>query len=172
MRSCKRSVMAIAMLVVISMPLCIFIFWKMQQLVVKHEMREKLGHAQLQTIEIAASDVHWHEENREILVDGKLFDVASQTPIPGTNKIRFVGLFDEEETELEYKTGRLVRDKEKNEEETQKLLVQAVWLFNSPLQNSDLLDAMFVDVSKKYSSLIADRVPLVDIAIPAPPPKA
>jgi hypothetical protein len=172
MRSCKRSVMAMAMLIVISMPLAIFIFWKMQQLAVKHEMREKLGRAQLQTIEIAASDVHWYEENREILIDGKLFDVASQTPIPGTDRIRFVGLFDEEETDLEYKTGRLVREKEKNEEETQKLLVQAIWLFNSPLQNTDLPDAMFADVSKKYTSLIADRVPLVDLAIPAPPPKA
>lgn len=167
----KRTLMAAAMLVLISMPIGLFIYYKIQQVIVKHEMREKLEHSELQTIDIHASDVRWYEENREIIVEGKLFDVLSQSKIAGTDIIRFSGLFDEVETELEYKTGRLLREKEKNDD-TQKLLVQAVWLFNSPLQNSASLTALYAECSKSYNPLIATRVPLVDISVPAPPPKA
>lgn len=163
--------MAAAMLVLISIPLGLFVYYKVRQIIVRHEMKEKLGHAQLQTIELHESDVHWYEEGREILVNGKLFDVLSQQKVAGTHNVRFFGLFDEAETELEYKTGRLIREKEKNDD-SQKLIVQAVWLFNSPIQRPESLATLFADHSKKYTSLITARIPLVDIAIPVPPPKA
>src|SRR5688572_21846887 len=161
----KRTLMAAAMLVLISMPIVLFIYYKVQQIIVKHEMMEKLEHSELQTIDIHASDVRWYEENREIIVKGKLFDVLSQSKIPGTDIIRFTGLFDEKETELEYKTGRLLREKEKNDD-TQRLLVQAVWLFNSPLQHSASLAPLYPGSSTTYNPLIATRVPLFDISVP------
>jgi hypothetical protein len=167
----KRKLLAAAMLVLISMPLGLFVYYKVQQVVVRHEMKEKLEHAELQTIEIPATDVRWYEKNREIIVRGKLFDVLSQSPVPGTDKIRFTGLFDEAETELEYKTGRLLQEKEKTDD-SQKQLVQAVWLFNSPLQNPDVLAGFYTDISKSYFPFLTTRVPLADLSIPAPPPKA
>src|SRR5687767_12377378 len=141
----KRTWMAAALLVLISLPLGLFIYYKVQQMVVRHEMMEKLEHAELQTIELSASDVQWYEENREIIVKGKLFDVLSQSKVPGTDKIRFTGLFDEAETELEYKAGRLIQEKEKNDAGDK--IVQAIWLFNSPIQNSDWLSAMFTEIT-------------------------
>jgi hypothetical protein len=167
----KRTLMAAAMLVLISMPIGLFIFYKIQQIIVKHEMMEKLEHSELQTIDIPAAEVRWYEENREIVVGGKLFDVFSQTKIAGTDIIRFSGLFDEAETELEHKTGRLLQEKEKNDD-THKLLVQAVWLFNSPLQSSASLSTLYTESSKAYNPFIATGVPLADISVPAPPPKA
>jgi|ADGO01.1.fsa_nt_gi hypothetical protein len=110
----KQSILAAAMLVLISIPAGLFVMYKVQKALVRHEMREKLHIGSgLQTIVLHQSQVKWHEEDREIVVNGTLFDVLSQTLIPGTDSIRFTGLFDIEETELEYKTGRLVREKEK-----------------------------------------------------------
>lgn len=166
----KRTMLAAAMLVLISLPLALFIYYKVSQIIVRHEMMEKLEHAELQTIELSAADVKWYEEDREIVVKGKLFDVLTQTKIPGTDTIRFTGLFDEAETELEYKAGRLIQEQEKNEGEDK--MVEAFWLFNSPIQDVHLLAAMFTEVTKPYFPIIETSVPLVHIAIPAPPPKA
>ena len=85
MSSCKRSVMAVAVLVAISMPLCLFLYWKVQQLIVRHEMMEKLEQSNLVNIELPAASVEWYEEEKEIIVQGRLFDVKSYTTIPGTN---------------------------------------------------------------------------------------
>jgi hypothetical protein len=170
MTSGKRNYIALTLLLLISIPVVLFIYYKVQQVIVRHEMMKKLEYAQLQTIELAASDVRWYEKDREIIVKGKLFDVVSQTKVPGTDKILFAGLFDEAETELEFKAGRLLREQEKNDASDK--LVETIWLFNSPIQNSDQLSAMFTEVSTSYYPLIPSRMPLVDIAIPAPPPKA
>lgn len=170
MTSGKRNFIASTLLLLISIPIVLFIYYKVQQILVRHEMMEKLEHTELQTIKMDASDVRWYEENREIIVKGKLFDVVSQAKLPGTDTILFTGLFDEEETELEYKAGRLLREKEKNDSNDK--LVQAIWLFNSPIQHSQQLSAMFTEVSKSYFPLIASRIPLADLSIPAPPPKA
>jgi hypothetical protein len=171
MRFCKRSVLAIAMLVIISMPLGLFMYWKVQQWIVRHEMMEKLEHAQLQTIEIPASDVKWHEKDREIVVKGKLFDVISQSQVPGTGNIRFTGLFDEAETELEYKTGRLLREKEKNDD-SRKLIVQAVWLLSCPLPGPPAIAELNADTEISYNAYITGNFPVADLSIPAPPPKS
>lgn len=167
----KQTIMAAAMLVLISMPAGLFMLYKVQKVLVKHEMREKLDIGSgLQTVVLHQSQVKWHEVNREIVVNGTLFDVLSQTPVPGTDSISFSGLFDEEETELEYKTGRLIREKEKGDD-TQRLIAQSVWIFNSPLQKSASLTAISTETSTIYNPLIVASILLADISVPAPPPK-
>lgn len=164
--------MAAAMLILISMPAGLFIFYKVQQVLVKHEMRAKLENGSgLQTVVLHQSQVKWHEENREIVVNGTLFDVLSKTPIPNTDSISFTGLFDEEETELEYKTGRLIKEKEERHDDTQRLIAQSVWIFNSPLQKSVSLSTISTETSTTYNSFIIARIPLADLSVPAPPPK-
>ena len=111
MNSCKRSVMAVAMLILISMPVGLFLTWKVQQLIQKHEMMEKLEHAQLQTITIPETSVEWYEVDKEIIVNGRMFDVKSYHKIPGTLEVSFTGLFDDAETEIEVKVKRLLHQK-------------------------------------------------------------
>jgi len=69
------------------------------------EMEERLERSNLQTISVPVKDFHWYEENREIVVDGMMFDVKS-IERKGDEYI-ITGLFDKEETDLHIAMGRL-----------------------------------------------------------------
>ena len=102
------------MLLMISMPVWLFVYWQVQQLIVQHEMEEKLEHAQLQTIRLTATAVQWHKKNKEIVIDGRLFDVKSQSISNGI--ATFTGLFDDEETVIRQQVNRLMQQQQdKNE---------------------------------------------------------
>jgi hypothetical protein len=168
MNSCKRSVMAVAMLIVISMPVGLLLTWKMQQLIQKHEMMEKLEHAQLQTITIPETSFEWYEADKEIIVDGRLFDVRSYYKIPGTINVSFTGLFDDAETEIEDKVKKMLRQKEKNDA-ARKMLA---WLFFCPLQETEIISRVHFISAPDFTLYITHNIPIPDLSIPAPPPKA
>lgn len=168
MNSCKRSVMAVAMLIVISMPVGLFLAWKVQQLVQKHEMMEKLEHAQLQILTLPETSVEWYEEDKEIIVNGRLFDVKSYHKIPGTVEVSFTGLFDDAETEIEGKVKRLLKQKEKNDS-AKKLLA---WLFFCPVQDTEVVSRIYLTNGPDFTLYITHSIPIPDLSIPAPPPKA
>lgn len=168
MNSCKRSVMAVAMLIVISMPVGLFLTWKLQQLLQKHEMMERLEHAQLQTITIPETSVEWYEKDKEIIINGRLFDVKSYRRIPGTIHVSFTGLFDDAETEIEDKVKKLLRQKEKNNA-AKKLLT---WLFFCPLQDTETISRIYLTNETDFTLYITHSIPIPDLSIPSPPPKA
>lgn len=164
----KRWIIAFVMLVVISTPSFLFMLWKFQQVIVRYEMMEKLDRSKLQTIKIPASQVHWHEENREIVVDGILFDVKSFEKITGTDSMLFIGLFDLEETELEEKSGKLIQ--EKNEPD-KTILIQNMWLFFCPWDESLQWHLVYVSDLTVLAYYTSGNMPMADLSTPAPPPK-
>ncbi len=86
------------MLLLVAAPFIFFVFFFVQRKVVQHRMIEKLEQASLQTISINKVDIVWVKENKEALINGKLFDVKSYSI--SNNKIILSGLFDEDEDEL------------------------------------------------------------------------
>jgi hypothetical protein len=167
MNSCKRSVMAVAMLIVISMPVGLFLTWKVQQLIQKHEMMERMEHAQLQTITLPETSVEWYEKDKEIIVGGRLFDVKTYHKIPGTIQVSFTGLFDDAETEIEDKVKKMLRQKEKSNT-AKKLLA---WLFFCPLQDTQTIARIYFTSEPDFTLYITHSIPIPDLSIPAPPPK-
>lgn len=61
-------------------------------------MKEKLEEEMLHTIVVPAKQLIWAKYNKEIRVDGKMFDIKSMR-VENDNYI-FTGLYDEEETAL------------------------------------------------------------------------
>jgi hypothetical protein len=131
-------------------------------------MMERLEQAHLQTIEIPATSVQWHEEDREIIVDGKMFDVKSYHTIAGTVNIRFTGLFDEAETELEEKLKRFLQQNEKNDPGKNVL----AWLFFSPLHDGQALPHCYTFAANSLGHHLSEHIPHTDLSIPAPPPRS
>ncbi len=80
-------------------PLLFVLFFSFKQQVIRHRMHRRLEEQQLHTVVLAENTVRWAEEGKEILIEGRLFDVQSMEHKDGT--IIFHGLYDEEETELE-----------------------------------------------------------------------
>jgi len=170
MRISKRSVLAAAMLVVISMPIGLFLFWKVQQVIVRQEMLKKLGHAPLQTIEIPASAVKWYEKGREIIVEGQMFDVLSYKQIPGTDTISFTGLFDYRETVIKLKVEKLLQLENQDAENEPEF--QAMWIFFFPIKEGPGFCTANFSINAAFTNYITRHFPIPDLSIPAPPPKA
>ena len=61
-------------------------------------MKEELEKGMLQRITISKDDLHWVEQGKEILVNGKMFDVEDL--VHEGNYVTVTGLYDEDETSL------------------------------------------------------------------------
>lgn len=61
-------------------------------------MHRRLEEQQLHSIVLSDDNVHWIRKDKEVLVDGKLFDVEEIESANGITTLH--GLFDEEETQL------------------------------------------------------------------------
>lgn len=65
---------------------------------IKMRVEIALEKSALLTIKLPADQVQWFEEGREILVDGKMFDIKSYSITDGLFTAQ--GIFDEKETEV------------------------------------------------------------------------
>jgi hypothetical protein len=113
MNAAKR-IIGLLLLLIISMPSLLLIFFKTHQLVVRHQMQEKLELANLETIQLPVQSVEWYEEDKEVIIKGQLFDVESYSIHNDT--IILTGLFDEEETEIKKQVQLLLQ--QQNDENT------------------------------------------------------
>ena len=90
--------MAFLLLLSVTMPLFFFVGFLVKQKLVQHEMEERLEDSFLQTITVHVSEFLWVKKNKEVIINGKLFDVKSSTR--NGNQITFTGLYDEDEDKL------------------------------------------------------------------------
>lgn len=82
-------------------------------------MKEKMETEKLQIISISNSEIQWAKPSKEILVEGKMFDIKSFELKDGYTI--FKGLFDDDETILKQK---LKKNSEKNQKSQTQLLTQ------------------------------------------------
>jgi hypothetical protein len=95
----SKKILASFLLLLLATPLFFFIGYLVKREIVCHEMMEKLESASLHTITLDLAEVNWIKANKEVMIEGKLFDVKNSEII--NNKIKLTGLFDYEETKLE-----------------------------------------------------------------------
>lgn len=79
-------------------PMLFTFLFILKQQSVRQRMKGRLEEEMLHTINLADHEVRWVEDGKEIMVDGRMFDVKSVEYLPG--RIIFHGLFDDEETAL------------------------------------------------------------------------
>lgn len=94
------------MLLLVAAPLLFFARYIITQKLVQYEMEERLENSLLQTITIDPSAIQWVKKNKEVSIDGKLFDVKSISHF-GT-KIILTGLFDADENKLKEAFARIM----------------------------------------------------------------
>lgn len=93
-----RKIIAGFFLSVLAVPVCWFFIMQVRQLKVQDEMIEKLEKECLETIRVLPGQVQWYIQNKEIIVNNRLFDVKEFTIVQGVYV--FKGLFDTKETAI------------------------------------------------------------------------
>ena len=91
----RRRIISVFFGLLLALPLLYVTGLQVKQVYIKHSLEERLEARLLKTLFIPTQD--WRRiNNREILIDGKLFDLKSVTET--TDGFLVSGVFDEEET--------------------------------------------------------------------------
>lgn len=163
----KQILASLVLLLIVSIPCLLFVYYQSAQWYIRHEMEEKLENEQLQTIVIPVSDVKWYKENKEIIVEGKLFDVKSVAY--QDEMASFTGLYDHQETNIKAQLENLELEDDENAKNESAVNLISILLFKEEHLNADWL---LNQLSRQYLDYSKNHLLSQDLSIPAPPPKA
>jgi hypothetical protein len=90
-------------------PLLFSVAFVIKQKLIQDQMREKLEQASLQKITVPLAGLTWAKQDKEAIINGRLFDVK-EISISG-NTITLKGLFDDAEDHLVAKIKDMVQHK-------------------------------------------------------------
>ena len=95
-------------------------------------MKRQLEIKMLHTITLAKNDVYWLKDGKEIIINGRMFDVKSFQHA-GDDKISFTGLYDDEETAL---VNKVKENQQTDNNAGGKLLAQLFQLLQASFNNT------------------------------------
>jgi ASC-1-like (ASCH) protein len=130
-------------------------------------MKQRLESKMLHTVTLAENNVQWIKEGKEILVNGRMFDVK-RSEHSGNDKIIFTGLYDDEETLL---VNQVKKNQQNDSNTGSKLLAQFFQLLQAT-NNSVSGEIFFFSFSNNnYFPGQEHRPTSQFIAILTPPPQ-
>lgn len=168
MNSGCKTISAIGILILLTLPGFLIVHYQLMQLHAQHQMEEKLEKKHIQIVHIPVNEIQWHKKNKEIIIDGKLFDIKSITLLNGVAECQ--GLFDEKETEIKEMINQLQQQQEKDNP----LNSRTAEFFSLVFFKEDRLPYSLpccLFHPSVYNS--CDNYPLIysNLSIPTPPPK-
>ena len=165
LRTATKRTTTYLLLLLAALPLVYTLFMGIPQKVIQHRMKEKLETQLLRSVTIAKKDVHWIKDEKEIWVNGRMFDIKSSHLQNG--EYVFSGLYDEEETAL---LEQLQKDQQNNNSDS-KQLVQLFQLLQS-FYNNQQEEIVFLE-NIPGAKFIPEASPLASqfISIFTPPPQ-
>jgi hypothetical protein len=98
MQHCKKIITAFVLLLILAVPLFFSVSVLVKQQIAQYQRNEKFSKEILQTITVSSEAVYWVKAEKEVLFNGKLFDVKSY--IKKSNSISLTGFFDDKEDKL------------------------------------------------------------------------
>ena len=166
MKTATKKITALLFTLLGFAPLLFIIITHIKQQEIRHNMKRQLESNMLHAITLAKNDIYWLTDGKEIIINGRLFDVKSFHPA-GTGKICFTGLYDDDETSLINK----VKENQQTENTTGgKLLTQLFQFLQSACNNTP--EEIFIPpFNNIHFPGIEQRLPSQFMAIISPPPQ-
>lgn len=104
MTGAKKNITALAFLLLVASPLLVLVGYALQKQYLRHQMKEQLEKANLQTLLLQPHQLHWAEAGKELWINNQLFDVKEITRT--SNGYCVKGLFDAQETAINQKAAQ------------------------------------------------------------------
>jgi len=105
----KKIINAVVLLLILATPLFFSVSVLVKQQIVQYQRNEKFSKEILQTITISSTTVYWIKPGKEILFNGKLFEVKFY--VKKGNNISLTGFFDDKEDKLVQQIVKLALQK-------------------------------------------------------------
>lgn len=163
-----KKIATIILLILVAIPVsCPFILL-LKQKAIRKEAASRLEGSNQQVIYLAENDLHWVEKGKELIINGRLFDVKSITP--GHNHlVKVTGLFDNDETSI---VQQIRSGHEKNNSENGRQLMQFLQFQLAMPETGQCSGEISMRSHIHLLPLTAPGLPTSVIDILTPPPQA
>ncbi|NOU37846.1 MAG: hypothetical protein HOO89_03980 [Ferruginibacter sp.] len=162
----QKKILIVVLLFIITMPLFFYIVFLAKQKIVQHQMIEHLEKNALITLQLNKEEVVWEKAEKEILINGKLFDVKNYKIV--NNKIIFVGLYDNEESKLKTDLAKLLKHNNKKNAPIQILIFKYLFVNGTLTESIPFLNYFFATKSNYFN--YSDSLNSVFFSVVTPPP--
>ncbi len=98
MLTVKKQLTALGLLLLVALPLVLSVCLFVNQKVLQLQRQERFEKERLQTIVITAEKILWVQDEKEVLINGRLFDVESIKKVGQT--LELTGFFDHKEDRI------------------------------------------------------------------------
>jgi len=105
----SKKISALGLLLLVAIPLFFSVAVLVKQKILHYQRNKKFDKEILQTITVSRENIYWVKPGKEILFDGKLFDVKSFTT--DGKSISLLGFFDHKEDKLVQQIVKLAQQK-------------------------------------------------------------
>jgi hypothetical protein len=166
LRTATKRASSCLLLLLAALPLAYTLLTGIPKMAIRHKMKERLETQLLRHITVAAKDIHWITDGKEISVNGRMFDISTSHFENGV--YFFSGLFDEEETTLQKQIQKEQQDQTAGSKQLFQLFQLLHALYSSPQE--ELLAAE--NISGVHGIPDASPLALQFKSIPTPPPQA
>jgi hypothetical protein len=161
----RKKILVAVLLLAVAAPLFFSGVFLLRHKLIQHEMEEQLETASLQTLTLPATTVTWVKKDKEVLINGRLFDVKSISFTQ--NNITLTGLFDTDEDDL----MAAIKDATQQNNNTPLHQLAVKCLFQ-PLYNQSAsfhIQTSWVNVAKHFSAYIETLAePCYNTTVPPP----
>jgi hypothetical protein len=162
----RKKILAFAALLLVLAPLFFFTGYLVKQKIIQYQMQEQLEKTSLQTITVNKVDISWLKEDKEVIINGKLFDVKSYTVVD--DKIILTGLYDRAENELKKEFANLIQHKKNDSAPLEQLVIK--FIFTVVINQSQQTEVLACSQNTKTVYPLHNEVPIYQSAAVATPP--
>jgi hypothetical protein len=153
MQTVKKQLTSFALLLLVALPLIFSVCLFVSQKIVQSQREERFETEQLQTVVIAAEKISLPAGEKEILIDGKLFDVESVKKVGKTLVI--TGFFDGKEDKIAKNIKRVEQHKNNTESPFSQSTIKFLFSVTYTNQQDIIYHQLYWKfISKQYYSFI------------------
>ena len=161
-------IIAVVFIIVAFTPFLLPVYFLVQQKVIQFNVHEALEEGSLQTITINQSDITWTRQEKELLLNGKLFDVKNFSR--SGDYLTVTGIFDGKEDELNLQLKRSVQERSPLNAAMENALVGFLFqTLTTPPDNINTSTVLFN--LNNYGFLKSEKLYSIYNSITSPPPK-
>lgn len=168
MRPAKKQIMTLILLLLTAFPLFLSVGLVIKQKIIQFHREERFESEFLQTITVSAEKIFWIKPGKEILANGKLFDVES-FKISGST-ITLTGFFDGKEEKLVKDIGDINQQKKDSKSPLNHLAIKFLFYPKYNHVNNFLIHNNWQIIAGHYP-VYTEAISWLSHPITSPPPK-
>ncbi|MBC7848594.1 MAG: hypothetical protein H7Y31_02605 [Chitinophagaceae bacterium] len=155
------------LLVILGIPGLLFMFFQVRQWQIREEMEEKLEKMHVVSLKVSTKNVVWYKRGKEIIVDGRLFDVKTMETM--NDVVSFTGIFDDKETLVKAQMEKL-KSPGSGKNQNADLVAKYLSLVLYPHYNRSFSLSIILSIRATYRSHDGYNLLTTELSAPDRPP--